>query len=451
MLRAFRNSLLALLILLVGYVLFVAAMRLRAPTLEQQAALDVLARAEPALPPGKDAFAFYWFGSYDVPPAAWSSLLAEDVRRFQQVAYGERAASFVSVAKARYPERPATPTTEGGLCGALESCLVTVRRDSAQSRELVARHAGTLALEPLQRSFAGLHYPFEPSVLSPIADFARFHRLLRTQYALQFLAGERESAFAGICRDLSVQRRLGRHTDNLIFALVSAGNVGADVELLADMLAESPPDQPLPDSCELALQAPEPDEASVCPAMHGEFSFFANSIKHLTSLSEDNKSSLSDRILLTWMDRDQVVAMVARRYAATCGEDARVAAARGSRWRVPQEQDCTHLEYAANPMGCMMADVNLSYGMDYQDRRVDMVAKIQVLRGLLWLRKNRVDGQGLATQWAARPAALHSAGNRERLSKDGRRIELPLLRLRGDQDDVWSLPLTAQDAGRTLR
>jgi|APEBP8051072661_1049379.scaffolds.fasta_scaffold42937_1 hypothetical protein len=74
-------------------------------------------------------------------------------------------------------------------------------------------------------------------------------------------------------------RKLGTRTD--MFIAWAAGRVYGPQgygRLLAQMLAQTKNDQPLPEACADAMAVPQAAEASMCPALRGEFEMISNSI-----------------------------------------------------------------------------------------------------------------------------------------------------------------------------
>src|SRR5699024_8884472 len=104
----------------------------------------------------------------------------------------------------------------------------------------------------------------------------------RTRHAVRFVQGQTRQALAATCREIATWRRLGANTDRLIARMIGvASATDQNGYALANMLAEIPLDQPLPEPCGQALAPPDVDELSLCSALHGEFELNAAIMRHL--------------------------------------------------------------------------------------------------------------------------------------------------------------------------
>ena len=81
------------------------------------------------------------------------------------------------------------------------------------------------------------HSYLEPN--HPLQHTTRNNRLVRMQFAHEFLAGREEQALSGLCRDLAGWRRIAGDSDTLIGSLFGLGAVRSDSMLLAEMIAEA--------------------------------------------------------------------------------------------------------------------------------------------------------------------------------------------------------------------
>lgn len=449
MLRVLGNVILGVLVLMLAYVAFVAAMRLVPTTAARQAAIDTLTAPLPPLAPDKDAFALYWLADYDIPAEETAAVLADDVARFRRVVHTPAELTFATGAASRYRKLPVPKSTDAGLCVAGSSCLATVRANPSAVQSLLARHAPLLAKGLTLPRHDGLRTPLENNV-SVFPPYGRFSGLVRTHFAAGLVAGQADASIAGVCRDLSAQRRIGSNTNVLIAYAMSSAQAASDIDLLAEMMAELPTDTALPADCTEALRPARPPEASLCMAMHGEYAFMSSMLFSPQVIAPKEPKTAWERVTDAWMDRQHTMELTAPMYAAACGEAARDAAARGVAWSMPESPagQCSVAEKLADPTGCLLAKIaQVNDGLAvHQNRRVDVLARVQVVRAAAWLRDRKDDARPVAERWASRPADVRTAAGREALSADGRFVSLPLLVRRDGENAAWHMPLAAGNA-----
>jgi len=443
-LRVAMQALATILCLLLAYVGFVQVMRLVDATPERQAAMDALAVAMPPLRDDKNAYAQFWLADYDVPPGQKSAVMAEDVERHRRVAGALGEEAFESIAKQRYPALPDLAYDSPGLCRTKLDCLATVRTNMAASTQLLATHSVRLANGLALTEFAGIRNPFVAGIW-PLPMYSEFNGIVRTHFAVQFAQGRQHDAVAGLCRDLAAQRRFGTNTDLLIAHAAMTSFSNADLALLAEMLADYPAGLPWPADCAQALAAPMPGEASLCSAMRGEFVYLQASLATMATSSNDSDDRRFRHLLAIWPTSRHVAELRAPLYAAACSDVVRSKAMQGQAWRLgdPPESHCTTLEKVADPPACLLAEIGheASDFTRYQDRRVDALAKVNVLRSALWLRDHANDGRTVADRWQQRPDDLRTAAGKESLSADGRTLLLPLLDVPEGDPSTWKVRL----------
>jgi hypothetical protein len=241
------------------------------------------------------------------------------------------------------------------FCRTGEHCLAKVQADVARYEALVARHARLLARAD---ALAGYDHfqtllPKGPGVDSP--TFAHAYAPA-TRDALLFARGERQLAIGNACRAIGTWRRLAGNNDHLLAGMTAAGYAADGYgRLFADMLAQLPAGEALPEACAAALAEVRPEELSLCRALRTEFAYSDRTIAAtVTDQGADG----------TWpppglfFEPDATRAMLARTFAPACDADAlrRLADDAGSGFE-PTPAMRTRLVCLSNPAGCILADI----------------------------------------------------------------------------------------------
>jgi len=410
--------------------------RLRGPTPAQRAALELL--EAPTAFEGRNAFDAIWVLPYDVPDADIAAVVDLDMRALVEATAGAHDAPLAfSTGAARYPDLRPISSAEGvGPCGIREAdCLGKVERAPDEHAALV--RANARLIERIERLSEFDHYAarWPADLRIPFPEFTLLKWPL-TAHAVEFVQGDRMQAVEATCRDLATWRRLGTHSDILIVRMLgialATDGYGA---LLAGMLAALPRDTALPDSCEAALAAPVAADASICPAMRGEFAWSTGATASLPEMRAHTAWS--------WLvlDRDGFRALLAEQMVAPClmqdtapASDQRLAAAATPvpAWR--------RFECIANSAGCILGDIAGPAYASYAWRAQDHHARLQLLGTVAWLRGQPDDGT-LAERLARRPDGLRSPARDIALGADGRSLEIA--QYDTGRGATWSLPLPA--------
>lgn len=407
--------------------------RLRGPTPEQRAALAVL--EAPNTFEGRNAFDSIWVLPYDVPDSEIGSVADADMEALTAATRAPRTAfSFVSAA-ARYPDlQPGSsevvPCSFGGV-----DCLAKVSAAFDDYAELV--QANARLIERVEALSAYDHHANrQPGDFR--APMPRFTLLAWpvTAHAVQFTSGEQVAAVEATCRDLAAWRRMGTQSDTLIFRMVSASLVTDGYGgLLAGMLAEMPRDTPLPSACEAALVPPAAEEASVCPAVRGEFAWSMRVSETLPQMQASNAWS--------WLVLDQngFRALMAEQMVPPClKQEAALAADQRLTVKAVTAPAWHRFECIANISGCILGDIAGPAYARNAWRAQDQIARLQLLSTLAWLR-DQPDDDTLAERLARRPADLRSPARDITVTADGRSIEIA--QYDTSRGATWSLPLPA--------
>ncbi|WP_032971968.1 hypothetical protein, partial [Stenotrophomonas maltophilia] len=322
----------------------------------------------------------------------------------------------------------------GASCGpTARDCLAQVRADP---QRFVDAHAGHQQLHTrLDQLAEADHFvsPFLPKgegILVPLPTYGLVVDATSAR-ALAYVQGDVEGALRGSCRGLQLGRRLVPGGSYLVESIIGANLVQANAQLLADMLAELPPDHPLPVECEQAMQPMLADEQSLCRAMQGEYAMSRAAIE--TSASEFGG------VLV--LDRSSTLARVAGNLGWACGATAKAAleADRPLPVQAPPQRDFGCL---SNVMGCVLTDIAAPVYPAYSSRTQDAAAMLRLLGAQRWLRQQAED----PTEALQRlPAQFRSPVRVPQLSADGSRLQVPRRSPpRSNDESAWlSVPLSA--------
>ncbi|ACF52618.1 hypothetical protein [Stenotrophomonas maltophilia] len=388
-------------------------------------------RLEARLPAaGRNGYALLWTLPFDGLDARQrEQALAEDARRWAADPRGGGVGqTHLAASHAELHSRP------GASCGPTASdCLAQVRADP---QRFVDAHAGHQQLHTrLDQLAEADHFvsPFLPKgegILVPLPTYGLVVDATSAR-ALAYVQGDVEGALRGSCRGLQLGRRLVPGGSYLVESIIGANLVQANAQLLADMLAELPPDHPLPVECEQAMQPMLADEQSLCRAMQGEYAMSRAAIE--TSASEFGG------VLV--LDRSSTLARVAGNLGWACGATAKAAleADRPLPVQAPPQRDFGCL---SNVMGCVLTDIAAPVYPAYSSRTQDAAAMLRLLGAQRWLRQQAED----PTEALQRlPAQFRSPVRVPQLSADGCRLQVPRRSPpRSNDESAWlSVPLSA--------
>jgi len=430
--RTIRFIVLTLALLPVLFVVLVVVTRMRGPTEQQQAALELL---KPAMPPvkGRDGSDAMWLLGRDVPEAQQAEVAA-DTRRYldQAVAValerGQPEADKLVDPRSRFPEFAAMPSGSSGLCiETTAACLAQVRADRGAVASTLRQNEAGLRSALSFPQHDGVRYGVAVSLQQVLPKFSSQRWLVRMHFASLFADGKQDEALSGLCDDIAGWRRIGGNTDILVGSMVGAAYARQDLMLLSEMLAEMPMDAPLPAACEAALAPTEDYELDVCPAMRSEFRLIESVVNREMSASAENPSARA--FLKAAVDSDHVLAVAAPSYAQYC--DGRLLQA--ARQDKPSASiglvaaNCQVFDRLADPIGCYLAEASENNNRSgYADRRTDLAAALALMRTVLWLRAQSVDTSTWPDWLRQRPASL-GLRRQPTISGDGKRISIPLL------------------------
>lgn len=390
--------------------------RLRGPTPEQRAALEVM--RTPNAFAGRNAFDAAWLLTYDVPDADIASVANADIAAVAATPLS-RPIEGTSSAHGRYadlrPDRNA-PLEPCPISG--DACLMLVRGDPEGYAGLVETHRPLIDRVEALAKYDHPAMRMPARVDTPLPPFQPLAWPL-TAHAVEFVAGDALLAVGSACRDLSTMRRLGSNTDLLIARMfMSRLATEGYGRLLADMLAELPAGAPLPDICKEALAAPSDEESSVCPALRGEFAWVHQGAGQIVL------EQATARMQWLVFDPDGYAAMAAQRIGQGC-MDAAVEARRLDLRFVSEATRPFHSRLAciANSAGCILGDIAGPAYDGYIHAGQDHHARLQLIGTLAWLRAQPAEG-ALSERLARRPEGLRSPVRDITVSADGRALQI---------------------------
>lgn len=377
-------------------------------------------------PPGTNGFALLWTLPYDgLDMAQREAALAADVRRWQAGPAPGMADSLLAA------EHRASRVDSQSYCRSSGAdCLATVRADPQRFSSGHAGHDGLHARLDSLADFDHFETPFRPSGVDWLMPFPRYQVLMDGSgaHALAYVQGDIAGALAGSCRSVQVGRRLMRNGGTLLDSMIGAAIVRTNVQLLAGMLAELPPDQALPRDCAMALQPMDADEQSLCRAMQGEFAMNKAAVD----------SALRQRGTGLLLDREHTLGRIAMNFGWACGSGSMQALAADSpvttEWSPSWDVGCL-----ANPIGCTLSDIAGPAYADYAARSQDVAAMVRLLGAQRWLRQQP---DAPAHALARLPSQWSSATRSPVLSADGRHLQVPRRASTQDgEDGLLSVPL----------
>ena len=201
-------------------------------------------------------------------------------------------------------------------------CLAFVREHLATYREVAPRmqqawQAQKQVVEKLQ------HYDyFRPSaeqlgIDSPIPSYQSLF-MRQELNAYRFITGEQEQALHGTCRDASLALRLIGSHGALLESIIGVRLLARNIDLLARMRAELPPNHSLPADCETLR--PQPAETiALCPLMYSEWLTMSDVTNrlHISEAEASRGKALLERMFtITKNQTDRQRLYESRKYCA---------------------------------------------------------------------------------------------------------------------------------------
>lgn len=427
-LRVLGKLALGFAILLLAYLLVATGARLWPLSAKERADLALMEQPAPPVA-GRDGSDAAWLQDHDVPPGERQAV-ARELRAY----YLDRADDLEPVRYAdavlkRFPKFEGSAPL-GDLCGVEDRCLPDVRAHPQQADAIVASQWRRVVVGMDMANYDGVRHGIGMDPASPVMPLAYNGRVVQIYRAREFIAGRRQQAFEGVCRDLAGWRRISSNADSLIANMIGLSMVRQNSLLLADMLAELPAGEDLPTACAAALGATTDAELDSCPAMQYESRFASHMINQ-----PSKDETWSGNFGLFLVDRRRFAARHAQALSAYCGAAVRAEARAGrSVAAFARSNSCSTLRKVVDPFGCMLSEISgTDHYIQYVDRRTDVAVLLAGVRTAAWLRAQGVPPADRAKRVHARPASLGLV-REPVVSADGMTITLPMLsHWRGDE------------------
>lgn len=423
------------------------------PTAEQREAIETM-ESRPGYE-GENAFALLWSLDRDVPASELEQVLAEDVRRFSETPLwpdrGEQEQDsdrveddyprFDSV-RADYPDLSPSSEDRRMFCGERdEDCLEKVRQDPSAYNALIERNRALLDRVARLHDYEFIRSPFPPRMAAPMPRY-QSASFLRTRHAVEFANGAERQAVAAVCRDIRSWRRLSASSDSLIDRLYGAENAtDHNGALLANMLAEWPVDEPLPQPCDSALAPPGLADVSLCNAMRGEFARVAFSVR---SLGDYHEGTLDRLMVPLLIDTKATVGLSAEHYEGYCNESRSQRLLADRQPALASQPSILRFDCVGNFYGCFLSAIAEPGYTRYEDRTLDHGARLHVLGTLAWMRQQAGGSRSPMALLRARPDDLKSPEREIGFGPEGRTLQVPLYQAESgprSEPGHWSIPL----------
>lgn len=408
------------------------------PTQAQQDALALMHAPSDRVVGARNAWEMFWLLPYEIPDSARPAVLAEDLAALDARYDQSGMEAYESVADGRYPRRIPELGGTSKFCAGQESCLAAVRADpEAAEAEWQAKSS---LLEASRRLADHDHFrtPHRISLSSPIPSFGSIRPVQMLDVTRQFLQGRPDEALDRLCQDTAAWRRLKGRSDSLIFEMFNASLLLRAVALYAEMRAELPRDYPLPDSCSRAFAPAQMTERQSCDVYRSEFRMFEGAMRP-EMLVQGHGEGEAPSFVRAWM-ADMVInqqagtARAAERFAALCATIDLPAERAGAALRSLSGQ-CSWMDSAFDPLGCILMDIASPAYVDYWKRDRDWEGSLR----LLALAERLAAADNPAAAFEAE-GALRGGFEQEVRFEQGR-IAMKMLRPSPVNEPWWSLPL----------
>lgn len=424
-------------LLLLALALIWGVSKLVGPSRAERAALATM--SEPVEYKGRNAYAAIWLLDYPVPIGEMDALMAEDVRRFAATPMSDGedkmdASAFNTRALQRFPSDAPDAEARGRLCKNREDCLAKVRADLPAYEKMLAAHPAWFARAVVATQGDHLRNRFPPRLDTPLPSFASTYAPA-TLFAVRFAQGEHEAAIAGTCRALSDWRRLGANSDMLVGWAVAHGyGAMGHGRLLAQMLAETPNEQPLPAECAEAMVIPRAEEIPMCNAMRGEFKFISQGAGLLMQ-AQEQKNNIQYNI---FYDDEMARAAHAVPFSAFCSAQADAAFKADQPLTSIAPPGLYRLQCVSNAIGCILSQIAGPNYTTYELRHRDALAMKRTLAALAWWRAQPDAANDPVATLQKLPPEFRSAAHPLRLNTE--QVALLMPALNGERKDI-TLPL----------
>ncbi len=410
----------AILALIVVVAVLFAAYRIRGPSVDQRAALDLL-QQDRRPPHGRNAFPLFWLMQYDIPDGDFDERMAADVAEVRKrLAAGGEAVRFEPSAV----KLPQPNYRDPSLCQSRDSdCLGRVSANPEATRSLLKTYPRLLvrAQSVEHTDFLWTEFPADwraPTGYPP-TGMAIAQSLWLSSLALQFADGDHAGALDGVCRNANTWRRLHAATNSSMGDIMSIAGTDSAIRLFAEMLAAWPTNETIPPSCADAFRPIEAADVDRCADLSIELAIGEKTTRAISSA----KQSYLERVF-SWFvfDPKQTDALRAEQLTLYCGG----AASRRLLADKPIEPAAVphplrRLECIANITGCLLAEIAAPGYVDFDRHLLDYAAHLRLAATLIWLHEaHPQSAASLQEDFEHRPAELRSAGHVSGIDSDHR-------------------------------
>ena len=341
---------------------------------------------------------------------------------------GEVSSAPLPKLPAMQADEPARFERSALLCAVNEAaqCLDKVRQAPQAVAEVLAQRQWVLDNVAALTAYGHARNLYTADVSAPYPPVQWLLDPL-SAHALAHVQGNSGLALAGLCRDMGTGRMLMGHSDSMIVAMVGQRMLQANGQLLAEVLAELPSDQPLPASCTAAVAPLDVPAMSLCTPMRGEYAMGS------AAISNSYRHGAGKTLGGSWMfNVDKTLNRTAANVGQGCLAPMRGQLALDLPVALDQEgHSLWKMECPANAIGCILSAVAGPAYSKYNLRALDAGAGQRLLGALLWLRGQPQQG-GIDQYLDALPAELVSPQRPITLSADGRHLQVARYHVDGE-------------------
>lgn len=381
MTRWLKRLFITVLVLVVGYVLAVQALRWMAYG-EEEAAAVALMRDLPPPPAGESGYMYLAYAGKDAPDEALAAALAADLAAFGEYRgrYAEHLASGADTpigppgtpGADRLPDLPQVAAPDFACGFSQDNCPARLHGHEAAARAWLEAEAPRIRRIGQALASAHLTSPYAPSAHGPFPAYQQL-RLPLNDIALQALEGDVAGALPRACDLLADARKHLRNDGLLIDKTVFAALTQGASDLLL-RVRELDPALPLPDRCNEAMAPVAVDDYQVCNALRGEFAMMSDFARLMDEAYDGWRTPMrwvltSQRLQDGW---------TARSLAPFCTPAGQAAIARGEIPEAdPQDYDRRSIDFWAAPISHVLSAMSYPAYGSYQQRLLDYSAALE--------------------------------------------------------------------------
>lgn len=422
MFKHLLKFLVVVLALLIAFAALLASEWLPPTRPENRAALEILRQPQPS-PEGRNAFAVLWTLGRDLGGRDPDAQLRADVQAYEALPMGTEG--FESLA----PELPGFVLLKENLCPVFpEPCLPGLRALPDAGASLRNTYQDHLQASDGVMDADHFAYPFPMDGLVHFPRMGLTISLRRFANAQLFVAGDTVGGLANTCRELAAWRRIRPGSEILIHDMVAIAFAQTQAGNFAEMLAEWPADEPLPEACDLALAPLQEAELDQCRVWRGESRFMTGVVES----DRGRRDEQADVSYPGWVreilfNRRNALERLAPEHASGC-----------TGFPASALVDPGWMDWIFDPIGSAEWEKVAPYDMSgYRDRHLDHIDLLRTARILAWLGRQ----PDRAAAWENLPTDFGPAPERLAFEADGDRLVLTFRRQMEGRPWHWYIPL----------